>query len=123
VDHGIGQFEGLRQIESDGRRGEFMLLRYAEDADSTFRSRRMDLVQSYRVVEGAEPPLDKLGGTAWTRAKARVRKSLEDMADKLLELYASRKSAKGFAFTADGHWQREFEDAFEFEEPTTRTRP
>jgi len=116
VDHGIGQFEGLRQIESDGRRGEFMLLRYAEDARLYIPLERMDLVQSYRVVEGAEPPLDKLGGTAWTTRKARVRKSLEDMADKLLELYASRKSAKGFAFTPDGHWQREFEDAFEFEE-------
>src|SRR6267154_2627897 len=116
VDHGIGQFEGLRQIESDGRRGEFMLLRYAEDARLYVPLERMDLVQSYRVVEGAEPPLDKLGGTGWTMRKARVRKSLEDMADKLLELYASRKSAKGFAFTPDGHWQREFEDAFEFEE-------
>src|SRR5438105_6231737 len=116
VDHGIGQFEGLRQIESDGRRGEFMLLRYAEDSRLYVPLERMDLVQSYRVVEGAEPPLDKLGGTAWTTRKARVRKSLEDMADKLLELYASRKSAKGFAFTPDGHWQREFEDAFEFEE-------
>src|SRR5579859_3262674 len=116
VDHGIGQFEGLRQIESDGRRGEFMLLRYAEDARLYVPLERMDLVQSYRVVEGAEPPLDKLGGTGWTTRKARVRKSLEDMADQLLELYASRKSAKGFAFTADGHWQHEFEDAFEFEE-------
>jgi len=118
VDHGIGQFEGLRQIESDGRRGEFMLLRYAEDARLYVPLERMDLVQSYRVVEGAEPPLDKLGGTGWTTRKARVRKSLEDMADKLLELYASRKSAKGFSFTPDGHWQREFEDAFEFEETT-----
>jgi transcription-repair coupling factor (superfamily II helicase) len=116
VDHGIGQFEGLRQIEADGRRGEFMLLRYAEDARLYVPLERMDLVQSYRVVEGAEPPLDKLGGTGWTTRKARVRKSLEDMADQLLELYASRKSAKGFAFTADGHWQHEFEDAFEFEE-------
>ena len=116
VDHGIGQFEGLRQIESDGRRGEFMLLRYSEDARLYVPLERMDLVQNYRVVEGAPPPLDKLGGTGWTTRKARVRKSLEDMAEKLLELYAARKTAHGFAFTADGNWQREFEDAFEFEE-------
>ncbi len=116
VDHGIGQFEGLRQIESDGRRGEFMLLRYAEDSRLYVPLERMDLVQSYRVVEGAPPPLDKLGGTAWTTRKAKVRKSLEDMAEKLLELYAARKTATGFAFSADGNWQREFEDAFEFEE-------
>src|ERR1700739_2104898 len=76
----------------------------------------MDLVQSYRVVEGTEPTLDKLGGTAWATRKTRVRKSLEDMADQLLALYAERKTAEGFAFSPDGAWQREFEDAFEFEE-------
>jgi transcription-repair coupling factor (superfamily II helicase) len=118
VDHGIGQFEGLRLIESDGRRGEFMLLRYAEDSRLYVPLERMDLVQSYRVVEGTHPPLDRLGGTAWATRKSRVRKSLEDMADKLLVLYAERKTAKGFAFSPDGNWQCEFEDAFEFEETT-----
>jgi transcription-repair coupling factor (superfamily II helicase) len=116
VDHGIGQFEGLRQIESDGRRGEFMLLRYAEDSRLYIPLERMDLVQSYRVVEGAHPTLDKLGGSGWNTRKTRVRKSLEDMADQLLALYAARKTAPGFAFSADGNFQREFEDAFEFEE-------
>ncbi len=116
IDHGIGQFEGLRLIESDGRSGEFMLLRFAEDARLYVPLERMDLVQSYRVVEGSEPQLDRLGGTAWTNRKSRVRKSLEDMADQLLLLYAQRKTAEGFALSSDGNWQREFEDAFEFEE-------
>src|SRR5271170_1857831 len=116
VDHGIGQFEGLRQIESDGRRGEFMLLRYAEDSRLYVPLERMDLVQSYRVVEGAHPTLDKLGGTGWNTRKTRVRKSLEDMAEQLLTLYAARKTAPGLAFSPDGNFQREFEDAFEFEE-------
>jgi transcription-repair coupling factor (superfamily II helicase) len=116
VDHGIGQFEGLRQIESDGHRGEFMLLRYADDARLYVPLERMDLVQSYRVVEGSQPVLDKLGGTGWNTRKTRVRKSLEDMAEQLLTLYAARKTAQGFAFSPDGNFQREFEDAFEFEE-------
>ncbi|HVH58731.1 MAG TPA: transcription-repair coupling factor, partial [Candidatus Sulfotelmatobacter sp.] len=116
VDHGIGQFEGLRQIESDGHRGEFMLLRYLEDARLYVPLERMDLVQSYRVLEGAHPQLDKLGGMAWNARKTRVRKSLEDMADQLLALYAQRKTTTGFAFSTDGNFQREFEDAFEFEE-------
>jgi transcription-repair coupling factor (superfamily II helicase) len=116
VDHGIGQFEGLRQIESDGHRGEFMLLRYSDDARLYVPLERMDLVQSYRVVEGAHPTLDKLGGTGWNTRKTRVRKSLEDMAEQLLTLYAARKTAQGFAFSPDGNFQREFEDAFEFEE-------
>ena len=116
VDHGIGQFEGLRLIESDGRRGEFMLLRYAEDSRLYVPLERMDLVQGYRSMEGAQPALDRLGGTAWTARKTRVKKSLEEMADRLLELYAKRKTTQAFKFSADTPWQREFEDAFEFQE-------
>jgi transcription-repair coupling factor (superfamily II helicase) len=116
VDHGIGQFEGLHQIENGGARGEFMRLHYADDARLYVPLERLDLVQSYRAVEGAKPVLDKLGGTTWTARKARVRKSVEDMADKLLKLYAERKAGEGFAFSPDGAFQREFEDAFEFDE-------
>ena len=116
VDHGIGEFVGLQTLESEGRRTEFMRLRYADDARLYVPLERMDLVQSYRVAEGAKPALDRLGGNAWATRKARVKKSLTDMADKLLELYAERKAEPGFAFSADTPWQREFEDAFEFTE-------
>ena len=116
VDHGIGQFEGLHQIENGGARGEFMRLRYADDARLYVPLERLDLVQSYRAVEGAKPVLDKLGGSTWTARKARVKKSVEDMAEKLLKIYAGRKAGGGFAFSPDGAFQREFEDAFEFEE-------
>jgi len=116
VDHGIGQFEGLQQIENGGARGEFMRLRYADDARLYVPLERLDLVQSYRAVEGAKPVLDKLGGSTWTARKARVKKSVEDMAGKLLKLYAERKAGEGFAFSPDGAFQGEFEDAFEFEE-------
>jgi transcription-repair coupling factor (superfamily II helicase) len=116
VDHGIGQFEGLQTIENDGRRGEFMRLQYADDARLYVPLERMDLVQNYRSLEGAKPQLDRLGGTAWAARKTRVRKSLTDLADKLLELYAERKTASGFGFAPDVPWQHEFEDAFEFSE-------
>jgi transcription-repair coupling factor (superfamily II helicase) len=116
VDHGIGQFEGLHQIENGGARGEFMRLRYADDARLYVPLERLDLVQSYRAVEGAKPVLDKLGGSTWNARKARVKKSVEDMAEKLLKLYAGRKAGDGFAFSADGAFQREFEDSFEFDE-------
>jgi transcription-repair coupling factor (superfamily II helicase) len=116
VDHGIGQFEGLRQIASGGHSGEFMLLKYADDARLYVPLERMDLVQNYRVLEGAHPPLDKLGGTAWNTRKTRAKKSVEDMAEQLLALYAQRKTTPGFSFSQDGNFQREFEDAFEFEE-------
>ena len=116
VDHGIGQFEGLQTIENDGRRGEFMRLQYADDARLYVPLERMDLVQNYRALEDTKPQLDRLGGTAWVARKTRVRKSLTDLADKLLELYAERKTATGFGFAPDVPWQHEFEDAFEFSE-------
>jgi transcription-repair coupling factor (superfamily II helicase) len=116
VDHGIGQFEGLRQLQTESAIGEFMLLRYADDARLYVPLARMDLVQGYRAIEGAEPQLDRLGGTAWETRRARVKKSLADMADQLIRLYAERKVTGAHAFPPDTPWQKEFEDAFEFEE-------
>jgi transcription-repair coupling factor (superfamily II helicase) len=116
LDHGIGRFENLQQMESGGSRGEFLRLTYADDARLYVPVERMDLVQPYHTAGGAAPQLDALGGVGWTTRKARVKKSLEDMADKLLELYAERQAAPGHAFPPDTAWQREFEDAFEFEE-------
>ena len=116
VDHGIGQFDGLRQLEADGAHGEFMLLHYADEARLYVPLSRMDLVQSYRAVEGAAPQLDRLGGTSWTTRKARVRKALAEMAEQLLKLYAQRRVAAAHAFPPDTPWQKEFEDAFPFDE-------
>jgi transcription-repair coupling factor (superfamily II helicase) len=116
VDHGIGQFQGLQTLESDGRRAEFMSLLYADDARLYVPLERLDLIHAYHAVEEAKPQLDKLGGTVWAQRKARVRKSVSDMADKLLELYAERKARPGVAFAADTSWQHEFEEAFEFSE-------
>jgi transcription-repair coupling factor (superfamily II helicase) len=116
VDHGIGQFQGLQTLESDGSRGEFMYLRYADDARLYVPLERLDLIHAYHAVEEARPQLDRLGGTAWAQRKARVRKSVSDMADKLLELYAERQARPGVAFAPDTPWQNEFEEAFEFTE-------
>ncbi len=118
VEHGVGRYLGLKELAvgEDGKRGEFMLLEYAEEAKLYVPLARLDLVQKYRSLEGARPQLDRLGGITWERTKARVRKSMRDMAEELLKLYATRKLAGGFSFAADTHWQREFEDAFEFAE-------
>jgi transcription-repair coupling factor (superfamily II helicase) len=116
VDHGIGRFEGLRQVAVDGTSGEFMLLQYADDARIYVPLARLDLIQKYQSMGGPAPQLDKLGSTAWEARKTRVRKSVDDMADQLLQLYAERKTSGGHAFPKDNNWQREFEDAFEFEE-------
>ncbi|HKS65597.1 MAG TPA: transcription-repair coupling factor [Candidatus Acidoferrales bacterium] len=130
VDHGIGQFDGLRQVGQlragkenvEGPNGEFMLLRYAEDARLYVPLARLDLIQKYQSLGGAKPALDRLGAGVWEARKTRVRKSLHDMADQLLALYAERKMAQGHAFGGDTNFQREFEDAFEFEETPDQQR-
>ena len=122
VDHGIGRFEGLRRMEAvDGAR-EFMQLTYADEARLYVPLERMDLVQKYNSLGGAEPALDRLGGTAWAQRKARAKKSVVEMTEKLLRLYAERRVAKGHRFSSDSPWQREFEDAFEFEETKDQIR-
>ena len=116
VEHGIGQYQGLKEINQGDGNAEFMLLEYAEGARLYVPLTRLDLVQKYRSPEGAKPPLSHLGTAAWAKTKARVRKAMKDMADELLKLYAERKTAEGHAFSADNEWIREFEDAFEYSE-------
>jgi len=118
LEHGIGRYVGLKEIATgdNGKRGEFMLLEYADETRLYVPLERLDLVQKYRSLEGARPRLDKLGGVTWQRTKSRVRKSMRDMAEELLKLYAKRKIAGGRSFSPDSAWQREFEDAFEFSE-------
>ena len=116
VEHGIGQYQGLKEINQGDGNAEFMLLEYAEGARLYVPLTRLDLIQKYRSSEGAKPALSHLGTQAWSKTKARVRKAMKDMADELLKLYAERKMAKGHAFPAGNDFVREFEDAFEFNE-------
>ena len=116
VEHGIGQYQGLKEINQGDGNAEFMLLEYAEGARLYVPLTRLDLIQKYRSSEGAKPALSHLGTQAWSKTKARVRKAMKDMADELLKLYAQRKMAQGHAFPAGNEFVREFEDAFEFSE-------
>ncbi|PYX29947.1 MAG: transcription-repair coupling factor [Acidobacteria bacterium] len=116
VEHGIGQYQGLKEINQGDGNAEFMLLEYAEGARLYVPLTRLDLIQKYRSSEGAKPVLSHLGTAAWSKTKARVRKAMKDMADELLKLYAERKTAVGHAFPQGNEWVREFEDAFEFSE-------
>jgi transcription-repair coupling factor (superfamily II helicase) len=122
VDHGIGRFEGLRQIEVGSAMSEFMLLTYAEEARLYVPLARLDLLQKYQSLGGSQPQLDRLGTNQWETRKARVKKAVGDMAQKLLALYADRKAVPGHAFPTDSSWQREFEDAFEFQETTDQEK-
>ncbi|HEY7616747.1 MAG TPA: transcription-repair coupling factor, partial [Terriglobales bacterium] len=116
VEHGIGQYQGLKEINQGDGNAEFMLLEYAGAARLYVPLTRLDLVQKYRSSEGVKPALSHLGTAAWAKTKARVRKAMKDMADELLKLYAERRAAQGHAFSSDNEWMREFEDAFEYSE-------
>ncbi len=116
AEHGVGRFLGLRSIDQGEARGDYMLLEYAGGSKLYVPLTHMDLVQRFRGAGDAPPQLDRMGGATWTRTKTRVKARMRDMAEELLKLYAQRRLAKGFAFSADSNWQREFEDAFEFTE-------
>ena len=115
AEHGIGCFLGLRELALGDQKGDFMMIEYASEAKLYVPLARLDLVQRYRGAGDSKPALDRLGGVTWNRTKGKVKARLRDMAGELLKLYAQRKLVEGFAFSPDSNWQREFEDAFEFE--------
>jgi transcription-repair coupling factor (superfamily II helicase) len=117
VEHGIAQYQGLKEIVQDGLSVEFMILEFAEAAKLYVPLTRLDLIQKYRSTDtGPAPVLNKLGSQQWTKTKARVRKAMQDMAAELIKLYAARHTAQGTAFSKDNEFQREFEDAFDYTE-------
>ena len=112
--HGIGKFVAIKELVQGDQKGDFLLLEYANESKLYVPMNRLDLVQKYRGAGEAKPSLDKLGGVTWAKTKTRIKAKMRDMADELLKLYASRRMAEGFAYSADSNWQREFEDAFEY---------
>ncbi len=116
VEHGIARYMGLRVLE-DGSGLELMILEFAEAAKLYVPLTRLDLIQKYRSSEGGPAPeLNRMGGVAWAKTKARVKKAMEDMSGELLKLYAQRQSALGFSYSPDSTMMREFEEAFDFSE-------
>ena len=77
---------------------------------------QLDLVQKYIGSEGKSPKVNKLGGTEWQKAKAKVKNSINEIAEDLVKLYAARTTLKGHKFSKDTEWQKQFEDEFPFEE-------
>ena len=118
VEHGISRYMGLRVIEENGQPPlELMILEFADEAKLYVPLTRLDLIQKYRSTDtGPAPQLNKLGTQSWQKTKARVKKAMADMTAELLILYAQRKAAQGTPFSPDTNMQREFEDAFDFNE-------
>ena len=116
VNYGIGQFKGIERVKTLGHERDYINLLYAQDETVFIPIEQANLVQRYIGNEGENPRLDILGSKAWENRKNKVKKSVEDIADKLIDLYSRRKAAAGFAFSKDNEWQTAFEAAFPYEE-------
>jgi transcription-repair coupling factor (superfamily II helicase) len=118
LDHGIGLFRGLVKLTLGNEINDFLYLQYLGGDKLYLPVDRLHLVQKYMGVEDAVPPLDKLGGKAWEKAKKKVRKAVEKIARELVELYAARRVLPGHKYSPPDPALREFEATFEFEETT-----
>ncbi|MDR2069312.1 MAG: transcription-repair coupling factor [Spirochaetaceae bacterium] len=122
VNYGIGLFKGIERIKTLGHERDYIKLEYLGDEVVFVPIEQVNLVQRYIGSEGAPPRLDKLGSKSWENRKGRVKKSVEDIAERLIALYSKRKAVQGYAFPQDTEWQTVFEAAFPFEETEDQLR-
>ncbi|NLO88795.1 MAG: transcription-repair coupling factor [Clostridia bacterium] len=116
VHHGIGKYLGIVNLEVQGVKRDYLHLQYQGKDRLYVPTDQVELIQKYIGAEGHTPKLHKLGGSEWARAKEKVRKSVQELAKGLLNLYAERQIIKGHAFSPNGPWQDEFEAAFPYKE-------
>jgi transcription-repair coupling factor (superfamily II helicase) len=116
VNHGIGKYVGVETLEVGGMHKDYLHIRYAGDDKLYVPTDQVHLLQKYIGADGDVPRLHKMGGSDWLKAKSKAKAAVADMAKELVELYAQRQIAEGFAFSPDTPWQKDFEDAFPFEE-------
>lgn len=114
--HGIGKYIGVETLDVGGIHKDYLHIKYGGDDKLYVPTEQVNLLQKYIGAEGEVPRLHRMGGTEWVKAKARAKKSVEDIAKQLIEIYAKRKQAKGFAFSPDDSSQHDFEDAFPYQE-------
>ena len=122
VSHGIGKYLGVETLEVAGVHRDYLRIQYGGDDKLFVPTDQVGLLQKYIGSEGVAPRLHRMGTADWARARAKAQKSVEDIADHLLEIYSARKLAKGHAFTPDDAGQREFEEAFPYEETADQLR-
>jgi transcription-repair coupling factor (superfamily II helicase) len=116
VEHGIGRYCGLQEVDIGGARQEVMTVEYAEGARLYVPVAQAHLVTRYVGAGKATPPLSRLGSLAWRKSRDAAEQATRDLAAELLELQAARAALPGHAFKSDTAWQREFEAAFIYEE-------
>ena len=120
--HGIGQFVGVNTIKILNITKDYIKIKYKGDDVLYIPTNDLDNIRKYIGEGEAEPKLNKLGSKEWEHTKARVKSNLREVAKNLIELYAKRKNAKGYAFAEDTPWQTQFEESFPYEETDDQLR-
>ena len=116
IKHGIGQFVELGQIRMDGQKREYLTIQYRGNDKLYVPVDQVNLLSRYRGAGEAKPQLSKIGGAEWKSVKKKVKKSLQNIAKELVQLYAARQKTEGFAFEGDSPWQVEMEQSFPYQE-------
>lgn len=114
--YGIGIYNGIEKMLIDGINKDYLKIQYAERGNLYVPINQMDIIQKYIGGENKKPKLNKLGGTEWSKAKAKVKSSVADLAKELVQLYSKRQISKGFIYSKDTDWQNQFEAMFPYEE-------
>ncbi|ALS02802.1 transcription-repair coupling factor [Enterococcus silesiacus] len=122
ANHGIGKYIGMQTLEVDGVHQDYITILYQNDDKLFIPVTQLNLIQKFVASEAKSPKVNKLGGSEWSKTKRKVTSKIEDIADDLIQLYASRESEKGYAFPPDDAYQKEFEDAFPYSETDDQLR-
>lgn len=121
--HGIGIYKGIEKVKtSDGRIRDYINIDYAGGGKLFIPVEQLSLIGKYSNKDSRPPKLNKLGGETWNKTRSRVKSHIDNLADELIQLYAIRNSKKGYAFSDDTVWQREFEELFPYEETPDQLR-
>ena len=120
--NGIGQFIGVNTIKTGNITKDYIKIKYRGEDVLYVPTNSLDNVRKYIGAGEAVPKLNKLGNKEWENTKAKVKKNLREVAQNLIELYAKRKNAKGFSYSVDTAWQKQFEDDFPYSETDDQLR-
>ena len=120
--HGIGVYSGIKRITAAGVTREYLQINYRGTDTLYVPVDQLDMLYKYTGTGENAVKLNTLGGSDWHKTRARVKRSTDDMAKKLVELYAQRYASTGYAFSPDTVWQRDFEDTFEYHETEDQLR-
>ncbi len=114
--HGLGIYRGIEKIEIEKVEKDYIKIEYASGSNLYILATQLDMIQKYADSESKKLKLNKLGSPEWHKTKTKVRGAVRAVADELVRLYAIRQQNKGFAFSEDSLWQREFEELFPYDE-------